>query len=123
MNINELTHEIIGASIEVHRALGPGLLESAYEACLCKELALRGVPFENQKPMPVVYNGVSLDCGYRVDLLVDGRVIVELKAVEDLAPIHEAQLLTYMRLARKRLGLLINFNSRLLVDGVTRLIL
>jgi len=119
----ELTQKIIGAMIEVHKNLGPGLLESAYEVCLCKELALRDIPFENQRPIPVVYKGVSLDCGYRVDLLVEGRVIVELKAVEDLAPIHEAQLLTYMKLSGTKVGLLVNFNVLLLKDGLKRFVL
>ena len=119
----ELTQRTIGAMIEVHRNLGPGLLESAYEACLCKELALREIAFENQKPMPVVYKGEKLDCGYRVDLVVEGRVIVELKSVETLAPIHEAQLLTYMKLSGIKVGLLVNFNTLLLKDGIKRFVL
>src|SRR5512137_2662061 len=99
MTDQELTHAIIGAAIEVHRVLGPGLLESAYEECLAQEFTLRSLPFERQRPLPVVYKGMKLECGYRVDLLVDGRVVVELKAVETLAPIHDAILLTYLRLS------------------------
>lgn len=122
MTDNELTHEIIGAAIEVHRHLGPGLLESAYEECLCHELSLRGLPFERQKPIPVVYKETKLDCGYRIDLLVADRVVVELKSIESLAPIHDAILLTYLRLSSCRLGLLINFNVITLKDGVSRLV-
>lgn len=122
MTDNELTHEIIGAAIEVHRHLGPGLLESAYEECLCHELSLRGLPFERQKPIPVVYKETKLDCGYRIDLLVADRVVVELKSIESLAPIHDAILLTYLRLSSCRLGLLINFNVITLKDGVRRLV-
>jgi GxxExxY protein len=95
----QLTHEIIGAAIEVHRALGPGLLESAYEECLSRELTVRHIPFERQKPLPVVYKETKLECGYRIDLLVDRRVVVELKAIEALAPIHDAIVLTYLRLS------------------------
>jgi GxxExxY protein len=116
----ELTHSIIGAAIEVHRQLGPGLLESAYEECLAQELTLRSIPFERQKPVPVVYKGLKLECGYRVDLLVDGRVVVELKAVEALAPIHDAILLTYLRLSGCKIGLLINSHVAVLKDGVRR---
>lgn len=122
MTDNELTHEIIGAAIEVHRHLGPGLLESAYEECLCHELSLRGLPFERQKPISVVYKETKLDCGYRIDLLVADRVVVELKSIESLAPIHDAILLTYLRLSSCRLGLLINFNVITLKDGVSRLV-
>lgn len=118
-----LTEALIGAMIEVHRHLGPWLLESAYETCLCCELELRGIPFDAQKPLPLEYKGAKLDCGYRLDLLVAGKVIVEVKAVEQLAPIHEAQLLTYMRLARIRVGLLVNFNVPVLKDGIRRLVL
>lgn len=110
MTINDLTGEIIGAAMEVHRALGPGLLESAYEECLCEELRLRGIPFERQKPLPVQYKGRQLDCGYRLDLLVAHAVVLELKAIEAFAPIHEAQLLTYLRLGGWQVGLLINYN-------------
>jgi len=123
MTDNEISHEIIGAVIEVHRLLGPGLLESAYEECLSKELALRKVTVERQKPVPVVYNDVKLECGYRMDLLVEGRVVVELKSVESLAAIHEAIILTYLRLSGHRLGLLINFNVKVLKDGIRRYII
>jgi GxxExxY protein len=123
MTDNEISHEIIGAVIEVHRLLGPGLLESAYEECLSKELALRKVTVERQKPVPVVYNDVKLECGYRMDLLVEGRVVVELKSVESLAAIHEAIILTYLRLSDHRLGLLINFNVKVLKDGIRRYII
>lgn len=123
MELNKITEEIIGAAIEVHKALGPGLLESAYEECLCRELALRGIPFERQIPLPVEYKGTKLDCGYRLDLLVSGGVVVELKACESIEPIHEAQLLTYLKIGRWRLGLLINFNVPILKDGIRRRIL
>jgi GxxExxY protein len=118
----QLTHEIIGAAIEVRRMLGPGLLESAYEECLARELTVRGVPFDRQKPLPLVYKDVKLDCGYRIDLLVDGRVVVELKAVDALAPIHDAIVLTYLRLLGCKIGLLINFNVTVLKDGIRRLV-
>ncbi len=123
MTDNELTHEIIGAAIEVHRTLGPGLLESAYEECTARELTLRGLSFERQKPLPIVYKDVKLECGYRVDLLVEGRVIVELKSAGALAPVHEAIVLTYLRLSGVRIGLLINFNVVVLKDGIKRFIL
>ena len=119
---NELTHQIIGAAIEVHRMLGPGLLESTYEECLCHELSQRGIPFERQKPIPVVYKGVKLDCGYRLDLLVAGRVILELKSVEALAPIHDSILVTYLKLSGHRIGFLMNFNVKVLKDGIKRLV-
>ena len=118
-----LTREIIGAAIEVHRTLGPGLLESAYEECLARELVLRGIKFERQKPVPVVYKDVKLECGYRMDFLVDGRVVLELKAVDGIAPVHEAIVLTYLRLSGCRLGLLINFNVVTLKEGVRRFVL
>lgn len=114
---------IIGAAIDVHRVLGPGLLESAYERCLCRELTLRRIPFERQMPLPVEYKGVRLDCGYRVDLVVNGMVIVEVKAVSAIAPIHEAQLLTYLKLGGWRVGLLLNFNVPILKDGIRRRVL
>jgi GxxExxY protein len=117
---NELTHAIIGAAIEVHKLLGPGLLESAYEECLAREFVLRGIPFERQKPAPVVYKEVKLECGYRMDFLVAGNVVVELKAVDGFAPVHEAIVLTYLRLSGCRLGLLINFNVPILKDGIRR---
>ena len=117
---NELTHAIIGAAIEVHKLLGPGLLESAYEECLAREFVLRGIPFERQKPAPIVYKEVKLECGYRMDFLVAGNVVVELKAVDGFAPVHEAIVLTYLRLSGCRLGLLINFNVPILKDGIRR---
>ena len=120
MDDNAITGAIIGAAIEVHKLLGPGLLESAYEECLARELALQGLRVDRQRPVPVVYKDVKLDCGYRMDLVVEGRVVVELKAVESLAPIHEAVMLTYLRLSGIRLGLLINFNVVVLKDGVRR---
>jgi GxxExxY protein len=119
----DLTSEILGAAIEVHGALGPGLLESAYEVCMCRELTLRDIPFRSQVALPVHYKGVHLDCGYRIDLVVYERAIVELKSVERLAPIHDAQLLTYLRLSKIRVGLLINFNVPLLPRGVVRRVL
>lgn len=115
-----LTESIIGCAIEVHRTLGPGLLESAYEQCLARELSLQDVGFRLQVPVPVEYKGVHLDCGYRIDVLVDEQVILELKSVERILAIHEAQLLTYMKLADVAKGLLINFNVRRLVDGIRR---
>jgi GxxExxY protein len=119
---NEITHAIIGAAIEVHKRLGPGLLESAYEECLSHELRLRNLKVDRQKGLPVVYKEVKLDCGYRLDLLVEDRVVVELKSIEGLAPIHEAIILTYLRLSGHRIGLLINFNVTVLKDGVRRFI-
>ncbi len=119
----ELTEKIIGAAIEVHREIGRGLLESAYQACLERELALQGIPFESQKPLSVAYKGVQLDCGYRLDLVVDGKVIVELKAVDELHTVHEAQLMTYLKLSGCRVGLLINFNVTQLTKGIKRRVL
>ncbi len=119
----ELTHKIIGAAMEVHRAIGPGLLESAYQACLARELSVRGIPFEKEKPLPLDYKGVQLDCGYRLDFLVDDKVVVELKAVEIMHPVYEAQLLTYLKLTGCKVGLLINFNVPVLKDGITRRVL
>ena len=121
-NLNRITESIISAAIEVHRALGPGLLESAYEACLIFELAQRGLKVEQQKPLPVVYREVKLDCGYRLDLLVEEAVIVEVKAVERLMPIHQAQLLSYLKLSGCKVGLLINFNIKVLKDGIRRVV-
>src|SRR5438105_6343596 len=118
--LNEITRAIIGASIEVHRQLGPGLLESSYRECLCRELLLRSIPFEREKPLPLEYKGIHLGCGYRLDLLVAGAVVVEIKSVEALAPIHDAQLLTYLRIGGWRLGLLINFNVAVLKSGIHR---
>ena len=117
MEFDELSNRVIGCAIEVHRTLGPGLLESAYEQCLARELALAGISFEVQVPLPVEYKGVRLDCGYRVDLLVEKKLIVELKVVEKFLPIHIAQILTYMKLAQVSVGLLINFNVELLKEG------
>jgi GxxExxY protein len=119
----ELTSQIIGAAIDVHKALGPGLLESAYQACLAREMGLRKIPFEREKPLPVSYRGEYVECGYRLDFLVDGKVVVELKSVNELHPIHEAQLLTYLKLTGCRVGLLINFNVLKLMDGVVRRVL
>ena len=121
--INELTGQIIGAAIEVHKAFGPGLLESAYEECLCRELVLRNIPFERQKEVPIEYKGCKLDCGYRLDLVVNHQIVLELKAVERIEPIHEAQLITYLRLTGLNLGLLLNFNVPVLKDGIKRMIL
>jgi GxxExxY protein len=118
----KLTGEIIGAAIEVHRQLGPGLLESTYQACLARELELRGVSFEYEKPLPLEYKGVRLDCGYRIDLLIASSVVVEVKSVEALASIHEAQLLTYLKLTGVKVGLLINFNVVVLKSGIRRLV-
>jgi GxxExxY protein len=120
--LNELAEAIIGAAIAVHRALGPGLLESAYEACLAFELIQRGLKIEQQKPLPVIYKDVKLDCGYRMDLLVETSVIVEIKAIENIALIHEAQLLSYLKLSGCKVGLLINFNVKLLKQGIRRVV-
>ena len=119
----ELTGQIIAAAIEVHRELGPGLLESAYHACLAREFSVRGLSFEQEKPLPVEYKGVRVDCGYRLDFLVAGKVVVELKTVDALAPVHEAQLLTYLKLTGCRVGLLINFNVPILKNGIKRRVL
>ena len=123
MKVNEITEAVIGAAIEAHRALGPGLLESAYIQCLCYELTLRKIPFELEVPLPVVYKGLKLDCGYRVDMVVVGAIVVEVKAVEHIVPVHEAQLLTYPRLGAWKAGLLINFNVPVLRDGIVRRVL
>lgn len=120
--LNKITEAIIGAAIEVHRALGPGLLESTYETCLVFELVQRGLKVEQQKALPVIYKGVKLDCGYRLDLLVEDAVIVEIKAVDHLAPIHLAQLLSYLKLSGCKVGLLINFNVKILRDGIRRVV-
>jgi GxxExxY protein len=119
---NDVTHDIIGCGIKVHKALGPGLLESAYAACLALELAESGHAVEVRKAVPLVYRSVTLDVSYWLDMLVDGRVILELKSVETLAPIHEVQMLTYLRLTRCPVGLLINFNVQVLKDGIRRII-
>ena len=120
---DELTKRIIGFAIEVHRALGPGLLESAYEECLCLELKRGDVTFARQVALPVIYKRAKLDCGYRLDVVVESRLIVEIKAVERLMPVHEAQLLTYLKLSEIPTGLLLNFNSVVLKDGIRRLVL
>ena len=120
--MNRITDRIISAAIAVHRELGPGLLESAYEACLVYELIQHGLSVERRKSVPVTYRGVKIDCGYRIDLLVEDKVVVELKAVERLEPIHEAQLLSYLKLSGYQIGLLINFNVRMLKQGIRRLV-
>ena len=120
---NELTDQIIGAAIEVHRKLGPGLLESAYQVCMCSELKLRGVPFEPKVSLPVLYKGCELDANYEIDIFVDRCIVVELKAVTEMHAVFEAQLLTYMKLSHSSVGLLINFNVPLLKDGLTRRVL
>lgn len=123
MRINEITEAVIGAAIEVHRTLGPGLLESAYQECLARELALRHVPFEREKPLLVEYKGTKLECGYRMDFLVADMVVVEVKAADALLPIHQSQLLTYMKLGGWKVGLLINFHVPVLKKGIKRLVL
>ena len=120
--INEVSGEIIGAAMEVHKTIGPGLLESAYQACLCHELGLRNVKFKAQVPIPVIYKNEQLDCGYRLDLLVEGLVVVELKACEQILAIHKAQILTYLKLLDKQLGLILNFNVPLMRDGIQRVV-
>ena len=123
MNFDRLSNQIIGCAIEVHKVLGPGLLESAYEQCLAHELNIVGLEFKKQYSLPVVYKGVKLDCGYRIDILVENTLIVELKCVESIQRIHEAQILTYMKLANKKTGLLINFHVDLLKHGIKRFVL
>ena len=118
-----LTQQVIGAAIEVHRVLGPGLLESAYEECLCFELSLRGISFHRQVPLPVAYKGVTLECGYRMDLVVPERLVIEIKTVEKILSVHEAQLLTYLRLSGIKTGLLINFHTAVIKDGIRRMVL
>jgi GxxExxY protein len=122
MEINQLTERVIGACMEIHKALGPGLLESACEECLCHDLRLAGLSFERQRPLPVAYKGVQLDCGYRLDLVIVDRLLVELKTVQELSPIHEAQLLTYLKLSGLTVGLLINFNVPVLRRGIKRIV-
>jgi len=122
-NLNELTDAIIGAAMEVHRMLGPGLLESTYEMCLCRELSIRGIPFERQVPIPVEYKGVKLDCGYRADIVVDETILIEMKAIDSVLSIHDAQLLSYLKLGGWKIGLLINFNVELLKHGLRRRVL
>src|SRR3954465_14175352 len=119
----QLTEQIIGAAIEVHRELGPGLLESAYEQCFCHELYLGGLDFQCQLNLPVMYKGLKLDCGYRLDVIVNDSVVIELKSVEQILPIHKAQLMTYLRLSGKKVGFLINFNVAVLKNGIIRRVL
>src|ERR1700686_3649177 len=119
---NALTEKVIGAAIEVHRHLGPGLLETAYDECLCFELSQQGVRFQRQVALPITYKGVKLDCNYRLDLLVEDTVVVEVKAIEALLPVHSAQLLTYLKSSGKRVGLLINFNVTMLTRGLKRMV-
>jgi len=120
MTDNQITEKIIGCAIEVHKQLGPGLLESAYEECLVYELKQAGLNTERQVAVPVIYKNIKLDCGYRIDVLVENKIIIELKTVDSFAPVHEAQILTYMKFAHKELGLLINFNVTLLKNGIKR---
>jgi len=120
--LEKIASELVDAALEVHRELGPGLLENAYEMALCHELSLKGISFERQKPMGVNYKGVSLDCGYRIDVVAGGELFLELKSCDQLAPIHEAQLLNYLKLGDKQLGFLINFNVRLLKHGIKRIV-
>jgi GxxExxY protein len=121
VSVDDLTGRIIGCGMKVHTVLGPGLLESAYEACLCYELEKAGLKVERQKPIPLIYEEVKLDCGYRLDLLVEDRVIVEIKAVESISSLASAQLLTYLKLYNRKIGLLINFNVQHLRDGIKRI--
>jgi len=122
MDINKLTTKIIGAAIEVHKSLGPGLLESAYEECLSHELSIQSFSFERQKPLPVIYKGIKLDCGYRLDLVIQNAIILELKSCERVEPIHKAQLLTYLKLSGLSLGLILNFNVPLMRNGIVRVV-
>ena len=122
-HVNVLTGEIIGAAIEVHRHLGPGLLESAYQQCLARELALREIPYSREWPLPLEYKGLRVKCGYRIDFLVADSIVVEIKSVEAIAPVHQAQLLTYMRIGGWKVGLLINFNVLVLKTGIRRRVL
>ena len=123
MNENNLSYKIIGAAMELHRTLGPGLLESAYEECLYYELIKAGLKAERQKAIPIIYKEIKLDCGYRADLIVEDKVVIELKTVDEFNPVHEAQILTYLKFDEKKLGLLINFNVLRLKDGIKRYIL
>jgi len=123
MEFDELSKRAIGCALEVHRTLGPGLLESAYQQCLAYELGRAGIPFVMELPVPVNYKGVKLDCGYKLDFVIDGQLVLELKSVEKLLPIHEAQVLTYMRLSGMSVGLLLNFNVVRLKDGIKRMVL
>lgn len=123
MEFDKLSNRVIGCAIEVHRHLGPGLLESTYEQCLAHELRIANMPFKLQYPLPVEYKGIKLDCGYRIDLLIDNSLIIELKAVEKILPIHQAQLLTYMKLSGISIGLLMNFNVEYIKNGIKRMVL
>ena len=123
MRFDRLSNRVIGCALEVHRHLGPGLLESTYEQCLAHELKVEDIPFKLQCPLPVQYKGIKLDCGYRIDLLVDDRIIIELKSVERVLPIHQAQLLTYMKLSTISIGLLLNFNVKFMRSGIKRMVL
>ena len=120
--LNKITETIISGAINVHRTLGPGLLESAYEACMVYELAQAGLKVEQQKPLPIVYREVKLECGYRLDLMIENEVIIEIKSIEKLMPIHQAQLLSYLKLSECKVGLLINFNVKVLKDGIKRVV-
>ncbi len=122
IRLDKLTEQVIGRAIDVHRALGPGLLESAYEECWCYEFSHAGLQFQRQVSLPVVYKGVRLDCGYRMDIVVEDSVIVEVKAVQRIIPVHEAQLLSYLKLHGKRVGLLLNFHSAVLKNGLKRIV-
>lgn len=122
MKLNEITEKIIGTAIEVHRVLRPGLFESSYEECLAREFELREINFERQKPLPIVYKDLKLECGYRLDFLVENQIIVELKSVDEINPIFLAQVLTYLRLLDKQVGLLINFNVPVLKNGIKRIV-
>ena len=122
MNINYLTGDVIGAAIEVHKHLGPGLLESAYEECLCREFSLRKITYERQKPLPINYKQVKLDISYRLDLVVEGKIILELKSCEKIEDIYKAQLLTYLRLSGLKLGLILNFNVPIMKEGIVRMV-
>ena len=122
MEINKLSSTIIGAAVEVHKALGPGLLESAYEECLCHELDLRNIVFERQKSLPLAYKGKHLHCGYRLDIVVENRIILELKSCEKIEEIYKAQLLTYLKISGLKLGLLFNFNTPVMKDGIVRIV-
>lgn len=120
--LDRITEKIIGCAIEVHKGLGPGLLESAYEECLCYELERSGLKFERQVPLPVIYKGIKLDCSYRMDVVVENSVVVEIKAVENLIPVHDAQLLSYLKLYNKKVGLLMNFHVPILKKGLKRIV-
>ena len=122
MDTNRLSSKIIGGAIEVHKVLGPGLLESAYEKCMCHELKLRGLSFDNQKPLPLVFKGEEIDCGYRLDVVVGNAIILELKACEKIEPIHKAQLLTYLKISGLTLGLILNFNVPVMRRGIVRIV-